>query len=80
MGSAVSIREQRQASAWSQKKGGAFAECALGILIRVLGSPPQPGGAPPLSCFAYHRTKTLADTTWDAADKTNAGWGNEIHL
>lgn len=41
-GGTVSMREQRQASGWSQRRGGAFAECALGILIRVLGSHPQP--------------------------------------
>lgn len=29
-------------SGWSQRRGGTCAECALGILICVLGSSPQP--------------------------------------
>lgn len=53
-----SIHEQRLASGWSHRRGGGFAECALGILIHGHISPPFS-----LFCMPPHNPKTSADTT-----------------
>lgn len=62
-----SIHEQELASGWSHRKGGVFAERALGIVIHRHSSPPHPGQAPYL--FSYRELPPNAELK-TSADKT----------